>query len=153
MSRDWVDRYERKVLRSASGCWEWRGSITRMGYGAFALEGKQFLAHRLAWEQAFGPIPDGLLVCHHCDNRRCVRPDHLFLGTHLANSRDCARKGRAGRCFGLTNGRAKLTADAVAEIRELARQGKLEQKEIAARYGTSQSHVSNIFRGARRAGR
>ena len=72
-----------------TGCWLWLGFISPDGYGTR-------LAHRRAWELARGPIPDGMLVCHRCDVRHCVNPDHLFLGTHLDNMRDMIRKGRGG---------------------------------------------------------
>jgi hypothetical protein len=83
-------------VRKGDGCWEWQGA-TRHGYGTVwvAEAGGMRLAHRIAWELTNGPIPDGLLACHHCDNRVCVRPDHLFLGTYADNAQDMSRKGRA----------------------------------------------------------
>lgn len=75
-------------------CWEWRGSRLAGGYGVFLVERKQLGAHRYAWIVAQGAIPDGLHVLHTCDNRGCVNPAHLFLGTHRDNMDDCTRKGR-----------------------------------------------------------
>lgn len=78
-------------------CWVWTKS-TRYGYGMFARrengKTKHYLAHRVSWELANGPIPEGLQVLHHCDNPPCVRPDHLFLGTQFDNMQDAAAKGR-----------------------------------------------------------
>jgi len=87
------DPFWSKVQKS-DGCWTWAGATWGRGYGAFKHEGRQVYAHRFAWEMAKGPIPAGLFVCHHCDNPLCVRPDHLFLGTHTDNMRDASRKGR-----------------------------------------------------------
>lgn len=76
------------------GCWEWTGHCNDGGYGRVTRQTEDRLAHRYAWELENGPIPDGMFVCHHCDNPPCVRPDHLFLGTHTDNMRDAQRKGR-----------------------------------------------------------
>ena len=82
----------------ADGCWEWTACLKKgkkgNGYGFFWLHGKNFRAHRFSWIINFGNISDGLCVLHRCDNRRCVRPDHLFLGTVTDNNVDAIKKGR-----------------------------------------------------------
>jgi len=76
-------------------CWEWIGFVRKDGYGIYMIgPGRPISAHRYAFQTANGPIPNGLFVCHRCDNPRCVRRDHLFLGTASDNSRDMAAKGR-----------------------------------------------------------
>ena len=83
-----------RFVRTASGCLEWVGGHTSMGYGAVLWEGKNWRVHRLAWTLAFGPIPEGMLVCHRCDNPPCSEPTHLSLGTQADNVADAFAKGR-----------------------------------------------------------
>lgn len=89
-----TERFWAKVERS-EGCWIWTGARNRRGYGKIRRDARTFVsAHRLSYEMANGSVPDGLFVCHHCDNPSCVRPDHLFTGTVGDNNRDTIRKGR-----------------------------------------------------------
>jgi hypothetical protein len=126
-------------------CWEWGGRRNDGGYGFLMYQGRHVMAHRMAWERANGPIPDGMKVCHRCDNRRCINPDHLFLGTDADNVADMDEKGRRTILHGQSNGFAKLTDDDVAKIK-----AELTVKrgvDIAAAYNVSTSTISLINRG------
>ena len=125
-----------------SDCWEWKGYIKNTGYGQFFFKGKQTGSHRVCWELIFGVIPDGVYVLHHCDNRTCVRPDHLWLGTQADNLADMVEKGRSA--YGETNGNSKLVADEVITIRGLSAKGKTG-RSLARLFGISESMISKII--------
>lgn len=122
-------------------CWNWTGTLDIGGYGE--IGNKHLAAHRYAYELLKGPIPPGLLVCHTCDNRRCVNPDHLWLGTTQDNAIDAARKGRKP-------GTPKLTAEQVIEIRARFAGGNIKQTALAIEYGVSVSNIHVIVRGKSR---
>ena len=129
-------------------CWLWRGSLAS-GYGYLGINYKKIGAHVFSWELHHGKIPDGLWVLHRCDVRNCVRPDHLFLGTQLENMQDCLNKGRHkfGRFPGELHTNAKLTWDAVRQIKELYPSGKYRQLDLAIKFGVSRSAVRNVLAG------
>lgn len=90
-----IERFWSKVdTSSLSGCWPWLASLTTSGYASFSVRGRMTSASRFVYRAVVGPIPDGMLVCHRCDNPPCVRPDHLFIGTQVDNMRDMQAKGR-----------------------------------------------------------
>lgn len=127
-------------------CWLWTGSRHRNGYGQISVGGdRQGLAHRAAWEHAYGDIPEGLSVCHHCDVRHCVNPAHLFLGTHTDNMHDASLKGRTNQ--GSRQWMAKLSEGDVEAIRILLSVG-VTQRVIADDFGVSPSLISQIKSGA-----
>lgn len=127
---------------SPSGCWEWQRSRNNMGYGRIAKGRNMLLAHRVAFEEFNGPIPDGLVVRHKCDNPSCCNPEHLEIGSMSDNQQDCLRRGRRSD-IGSGSPHAKLTEEIVAEILEDRR----SQQKIADSYGISQTLVSLIKRG------
>lgn len=136
------------------GCWIWTGSKVR-GYGQFKLPAaatgsapKMVKAHRFSFELARGPIPDGAFLCHKCDVRACVNPDHMFVGTPADNMRDKVEKGRLVTCPGERNGMAKLNREDVARIREMLAAG-IFQRTIAAQFGVNQQTISKIKLGRR----
>jgi len=126
-------------------CWGWTAALFRDGYGAFKADGTKVRIHRTSYAALVGPIPEGLFVCHRCDNHPCVRPSHLFVGTPVDNAADRERKGRNNPPRGERVGSAKLTEAQVLEIRRLAREG-LTQRAIARQFGVSQFLVSLIIR-------
>jgi hypothetical protein len=149
------ERFWGKVEKG-DGCWVWTAAKNHAGYGQLAFGNRpnrrMALAHRVAWELVNGPIPHDLLVLHKCDNPQCVRPDHLFLGTSADNTHDMDRKGRRRIVphIGEDNGRAKLTAQDVRDIRsELVILGHPDcgYKAIARRYGVTPQQIRTIVRG------
>jgi hypothetical protein len=126
------------------GCWNWKYP-EKTGYGVVSYNGKQRPAHRIMYEIANGEIPNDMVVCHRCDNRACVNPKHLFLGTFRDNMVDKISKGRHGYTgsSGENHPMAKLTWEIVDEIREKRKNG-VTQRKVAEEYGISQWHVSDI---------
>lgn len=132
-----------------SGCWLWTGKVGPSGYGEIRRKrgDPNSKAHRVSYELHKGPIPEGMCVCHTCDVRLCVNPDHLWLGTNADNVADKMRKGRhrTGPQHGSHNPQAKLTE---AQARAIKADPRVQTK-IAADYGISQCAVSDIKVGRR----
>jgi hypothetical protein len=141
-------RFWSKVDRSPEGCWNWLASTGTGGYGQININGKPRVASRVAFELVYGEIPEGLFVCHWCDNRLCVNPDHLFLGTPADNIHDMDAKGRRVNSphFGSRHGCAKLDEQKVAEIKRRIQAGE-SQKTLAAEYGVTPGAINHIAKG------
>lgn len=150
------ERFWSKVNKSDAGCWLWTGSLAKLGYGCFTIGAKgenyqEWRAHRYSWFLAHGDIPDGMNVCHRCDNPRCVNPDHLFLGTTADNIADKMHKGRQAQ--GEQVGCAKLSRDDVLAIRKLYIEGlnakprKYSSRKLAKMYGVSKGAILSIVQG------
>lgn len=106
-----------RAQATEDGCWEWTGSRIPAGYGSMKWNGKNHGTHRLAYEAFKGPIPDGMMVRHTCDNPPCINPDHLLVGTGKDNTRDSLERGRFRNSKGEANNLAKLTNEDVVAIR------------------------------------
>jgi hypothetical protein len=135
----WVGAFWAKVDR-AGDCWLWTGARQSMGYGMYSDQP----VHRVARELTYGPIPNGLFVCHACDRPACVNPAHLLLGTQLANITDAQRKGRIRS--GEAHSDAKLTAETAAIIRAEHAAG-VGYRRLANRYGVAMSTVQAVIQG------
>lgn len=137
--------YEVKARRYkvVGECWEYTGTISLSGYGQFYHRGKSIRAHRAMYEIVNGEIPDGLLVCHTCDNRKCVNPSHLYAGTAADNYNDARERGRLNTPQGECHHNAKLSENDVANIRR----SNFSQRKLAGIYGVSQATINEAKRG------
>lgn len=124
-------------VAKADGCWFWQGRRDALGYGRFERDGDLVFAHRVAWIFTNGPVPEGLDICHHCDQRACCNPSHLYAGTAKQNMADMFARGRQGA--------SKLTAH---EVREIFKADQaIESRELAEKYGVTYSTIWAIRTG------
>lgn len=171
--RNPLDRFMEKIDKASSprGCWLWTAAKSHNGYGFFKESPRQMTkAHRFAYAQWVAPIPDGLLVCHHCDTPACVNPEHLYVGTQKQNRGDAVDRGRTAT--GLRSGMhthpearqygkradtsawlrgeqvslSKVTEQDVREIRRLRSEG-IRNDELALRYGVDRHTITSITSG------
>lgn len=145
------ERFWNKVdIRGPDDCWEWTGGRAhKLPYGLFRVskdpKASPKPAHRVSWQLTNGPIPEGMFVCHHCDNPPCVNPAHLFLGTPADNLIDMRAKGRGPKPIrGEAMPTSKVTADDVREIRQRVAAGEM-QSELALEFGLTKSGINRIW--------
>lgn len=145
-----IDRFNEKyVIDPDTGCWNWTGAITNIGYGILKINGKNIYAHRFSYEFNIGQI-NNKYVLHQCDNRKCVNFDHLFLGDHLDNMSDCKNKDRFFKPKGIKNSNVILAEYEVIEIKKELQNyywGKI--KDLAHFYKVDQQTISDIKSGKR----
>lgn len=150
-------------------CWFWHGMTSRAGYGRFSIDGKHYQSHRVSYALTYGAILSGLFVCHHCDVRHCVRPDHLFLGTAGDNLRDMVAKHRSAsqthpeirrwtathtlrrhperQSRGERQHLSKLTEAQVRTIRALYAEGTHSYAALATLYAVGKSTIASVLTG------
>lgn len=135
-----MERFWSKVrILGLDECWEWQRALSTKGYGRFLFQGKNRHTHRIAWLLTRGEIQNGLHVLHKCDNRKCVNPVHLFLGTNTDNMIDMCEKQRA---------KHRLTWDDILQIRSLEK--TMKQKEIGSLFNTRQGYITMILSNKKR---
>lgn len=151
-----LERFRSKFVENKStGCWEWKAGLLKDGYGGFAVfdQNSQRIrsmgAHRFSWMIQYGDIPTGFFVCHHCDNRLCVNPGHLFLGTPKDNNRDMMEKGRQYFPLGEEASNAKLSTQQVIEIRNRHATEVITQRQLAIEYGIGFKGINKIIKRQR----
>ena len=137
-----LNRFWSKVNKTDT-CWLWTASSRTDGYGVIGIEGKTKSAHRVSWQLTYGDIPDGLYVCHHCDNKLCVNPNHLFLGTAKDNTQDMIQKGRRGGCYRLEGWMVPIIRKMLTSASKSGR-GLWTHKRIGEIFNVSRNTISNI---------
>ena len=118
-------------------CWPWTAYCNKLGYGVFGLNGKTVLAHRFA----FGPVPEGKIICHSCDNPPCCNELHLWAGTDASNRADMEAKGRQVILRGVDHGKARITED---DVRAIRRRAKENHRLLAGEFGIKRAAINKI---------
>jgi len=140
--------FEKRLLsnyvKDENSCWMWQGHVMSNGYGALTVEGKSKMVHRLSYEYHIGEIPKGLMVCHKCNVKLCLNPDHLYVGTHNDNMQDMAD---SASLKGEKNPKSLLTEAQVLGIKQHIKDRKIFYKDIAKMYGVSRQAIKDIASG------
>jgi hypothetical protein len=125
-------------VNEETSCWEWTGHIDKAGYGGLTIYDKRYRAHSIMWFMTTGYRPKkNEFICHHCDNRKCVNPGHLYLGSHITNVTDCMNRDRYKK---------KLSKKDIKEIISLYKRKIYSQTELAVKYGVTQAAISYMLR-------
>ena len=140
------ERFDSKFIVAPNGCWEWQRKISPFGYGQFSISaGEVWQAHRLAYKLYIREIPKNKCVLHKCDNRKCVNPKHLWIGTQADNVRDMMLKGRSIKADSEDNGGAKLNWQEIYEIRRLRKEKKIYYKDLAKMFNVHTDTIERII--------
>lgn len=142
--------WEKVEIKNKNFCWNWTGGNNGFGYGRFRFKNKKYGAHRFSYELHNGPIPKknghhGTCVLHKCDNRKCVNPDHLFLGTHSDNMKDKVKKGRCNSSKGENRFNHKLKNNNIKLIKNLYKSGNFSQRQLAKKFNVSQTAIRYLL--------
>ncbi len=140
---DKTDKHGPIIPKMNTPCWIWLGAPSKAGYGRMGVRDKVLYTHYISWLLHYGDIPKGMIVCHKCDNRICVNPEHLFLGTYRDNTYDAIEKGRLGAKL-KPNDSSFYGLPRTEVILKLSKQGE-KHREIAAIYGLSRGRISQII--------
>jgi hypothetical protein len=149
MEQKYIDRFW-SLVKKTDGCWYWIGTIATNGYGVMNIRNRQYKAHRIAYDLTHEKPLGNLFACHHCDNRSCVRPDHIFAGTQKDNMADMLNKGRESRDgthkgrMGSVNGRAALTEYDAYKIRDYHARNVMTCDEMADVFRVSSSTIRRV---------
>jgi len=134
--------WNRIDVRNEDDCWNWMRCKDKKGYGIIGLNNKSCRVNRFIYKEIYGSIPEGLLVCHKCNNPSCCNPNHLYVGTHADNMKQMVDDGRSGK--GENNGYVKLTGRDILKIRYLFSTGEYSQRELGEMFGVVQVNISRI---------
>lgn len=148
MKKHLLDRFDKYIKKLANGCWEWQGNLHKDGYGFFTINSKPVLAHRISFQLYIKKIPKGLFVCHSCDNRKCVNPKHLWLGTQFQNMQDMMQKKRNGGVSlnpkrGENHPNCKFSIKQIQSIRDKFKAG-FKTVELAREFKTNYKYIWKI---------
>jgi len=144
---DYIKEKIQNYTKDKAGCWIWNGATTNFGHGRIKINNKTLSVHRISYEIHRGKIPNGLFVCHHCDNPTCINPKHLFLGTRSDNMKDAYNKGRIKiPCHhGEYAYQHILTEKDVKKILKIKKEKKISEQELGKKFGVARNTINNII--------